>query len=239
MFNLFIRLQLCLNMKWVFNTRNNPVVSYNLTSAWGGFLLSFSGNGTFNWGVRIISSYNSNAVDIFNSVAIGPQDEIVVTARFDSSALTIVDPKGLIACTISSAGSYDVLAVKFHRNGTLLWVTQLAGTDYEIASTASVDYFGDVLFMSEGSAAFFTVRDPIFNTTINIGAGTRGYALGRSRGTIRYFLVVIRRKYQLSVLIDLGASLHVVTFHRLLQQWRMLCPPTFIQSQVLDQTPAT
>lgn len=166
----------------VHDIRNNPVTTFGIVSASSGLLLSFASNDTYNWGARLTGSFHyANALETFNSVAFGPQDEIIATARFTATFLAVYDSSRQVVANISTAGQNGVFAAKFTRNGVLVWLTQFGGTDNCIYSTAWVDLFGDVLFMSEAAAAI-QVRDQAGNVTTVSGIGSYAYMVKLAGG---------------------------------------------------------
>jgi hypothetical protein len=112
------------------------------------FVAKYNGLGTAAWSVRSGGSLD----DYGNSIAI-KKNNIYVTGGFNSASLAL----GTTTLTNASAGTSDVLLVKYDDTGNALWAKRSGSTDSEAGNGVAVDSFGNVYvtgYFSSSSIAF-------------------------------------------------------------------------------------
>ena len=112
---------------YVYDSRDNNVAFLDAVNSWSGGLVSYSSHGTFNWAARVVSGIvYGGPFELFNTVAIGTRDEVVVSGQFKSAALQFYDSTGRVVRNMSTSTPSDIFAAKFRRNGGQLnWLVRI------------------------------------------------------------------------------------------------------------------
>ncbi len=148
-----------------FRSNNSTFDPFVLTNAdhtprvWGqseptsdGFVAKIDAEGFWQWAERI----SGNMTDEGSQVSVGPNDQIVVSGVFSSTAIQFGGGKSLI--NTGSPSSTDIFVIKFDSNGTHLWDAQVMGWGNEVVNGMAIHGYGDVMLTGyfTDQAAYFT-----------------------------------------------------------------------------------
>ena len=200
----------------VFDTRNQPVVSYQKMSPWSGLLLKFAANGTWQWGVRLTSlNMTWGPLEYFTSLSIGQRDEIVVTGKLMSAPLVIYGTDGQIERQMWAQSILsDKFALKLYPNGTVWWLTMIFMPSGASTGTAAIDAQGDVLYMGDTmSYVGVSVVDQSGTTTALPAPGFSAFLikLSSANGSFVWYNRMITgpgAEYAMSVVTDRNSSIY-------------------------------
>jgi hypothetical protein len=103
------------------------------------FIVKYDADGTAQWATRI----GDTGSDFGSSISVDSSGNSYVTGPYTSSPVTIYNSDGSTYGTLTNSGFYDAYIVKYNTSGTAQWATRIAGTNYDIGTSISVDGSGN------------------------------------------------------------------------------------------------
>ena len=156
-----------------FTSSSITVGDYNLTNAEAnqsypgedGMVIKYGADGSVQWATSI----GESDYDYIESVSETSDGEIIVGGYFRSSSITVGD------YTLTNAGSYDGMVIKFGADGEVEWATRIGGDD--------ADYIYSVAATSDGG---YIVGGYFSSSSITVGNYTLTNARGYDEMVIKY-----------------------------------------------------
>jgi hypothetical protein len=128
---------------------SSPVTIYNSDGSTYGtltndgsndsFIVKYDADGTAQWATRIAGTGG----EFGQSISVDSSGNSYVTGAYFSDPVTIYNSDGSTYGTLTNSGYYDAFIVKYDADGTAQWATRIAGTNYDIGTSISVDGSGN------------------------------------------------------------------------------------------------
>jgi len=154
------------------------------------FLAKYDSDGYFLW-VKSAAGSESNEIEQPLSIITDDLDNIYLTGSFRFDTITFDN----IKLINTEAGTDDIFIAKFDSNGNVLWAKSAGGAGIDMATSISLDAFGDLFVTGFFSSLSLTVGN---TTMINVDASnpdillikydTAGHVLwAKSAGGMEYY----------------------------------------------------
>jgi hypothetical protein len=136
------------------------------------FIVKYNTNGVVQWLAKITSS----GADAGFAVATGPTGDVYVAGQGGSAAVvTAFNFDGsAFSPTLANAGNSDAFIVKYNATGSVQWITSVAGTGADSATSIATDSAGNIYVSGTYStlATSFSVGNIAFSPTLAAAGAT-------------------------------------------------------------------